>query len=520
MNNKCIPDKYVGKVTLKGNWGWSRPTLTSPMQLYPETLYSSSKLPASVLYEPQISSVGMVRISAFLVGYDEKQDTNEEYEICTSKGIKKINVDLSKYKDGESNWLILGTFFFDGSGKEYVKLNRISSENNTRASTVRFEILNDAQDKKGDVWQYLYMGPAKKPVIYGDIVPLNHFSDLQNCLNKDMIESLYVLGILDSEDALFYPDNKITVSDFIKWLNKLFSAKFSSDCTLPLSLDTALGLIETNVKSSNINLEWVDKSKNTFDFFENAHFFDRAPFIRTLTDNLSREQGAVLIYLAYHTFIASRVNNDVWELTFADDFDGDTLNDNWECENKAPAHIQSSRWAKNVTVSNSVMSLNTIKEKLDDYPNLDWTTASVWVKPEKFKQCGGFWQASIKINNSKGINNAFWMIGGGNEIDVVEAHYKNNVHTNYHFEGIQYSENYSSEFDLSKDFHIYALEWTNDEFIYFFDGKEIARKRNIDAKVPLYPIFSTAVINWAGKIEDCANGSSMDVEWVRIYKKR
>ena len=206
---------------------------------------------------------------------------------------------------------------------------------------------------------------------------------------------------------------------------------------------------------------------------------------------------------------------------FVDDFDGDALDENmWECENRAPAHILSSRWAKNVSVKNSVMSLTTKKEKLESVPDKDWTTASVWVKPNYFKQYGGYWQASIKINAAKGLNNAFWMIGNGSEIDIVEAHYINSVHTNYHFEGIQYSENFSSPFDLSEDFHIYALEWTEEELIYYFDGKEISRKRNIDAHSPLYPIFSTAVINWAGNIPDSADGCSMDVEWVRIYERK
>lgn len=519
MINECIPDKYVGTVTLEGNWGWSNSTLKSPMKLYPESLWSSSKLPAFVKYEPKICSVGFVRISAYMLGYNEKQDTNEEYEICTSKGIKKINVDLSKYKDGESDWLALGTYFFDGNAKEYVKLNRISTENVTRASTVRFEIMNEAENSKDSVWQYLYMGPAKTPEVYGEIDSLNHFTDLKNCENANIIESLYVLKIFDN-NSLFRPNNKLTVCDFTKWLDRIFDTALLLDNVSHLSLDDALSIILKYIQNSNINLEWLKESNDTTSFFENAHFFDKTPFIKDIESALSREQGAVLIYLTYHTFVASKVDKDVWKLTFSDDFDGDKLNtDVWECENKAPAHIQSSRWAKNVSVNNSIMSLITVKEKLPDCPNLDWTTASVWVKPEVFSQCG-FWQASIKINKGKGINNAFWMIGDGNEIDIVEAHYKNEVHTNYHFEGVQYSENYSSKFDLSDDFHIYALEWTENEFIYYSDGEEIARKRNINAKQPLYPIFSTAVINWAGNIPDTANGSSMDIEWVRIYDRK
>ena len=515
MSFELIPDKYVGKVTLSGNWGWSNSTLKSPMKLYPESLWSASKLPAFVKYEPNITAVGKVRISAYILGYDEKQDTNAEFEVSFSGGTEKINVDMSKYKEGKSDWLTLGTYMFDGSGSEYVKLNRISTENNTRASTVRFEIMNEAENSKGGVWQYLYVGPALKPKIYSDIEKLDFFADLENCKYKREIESLKCLGIIKDDEKNFYPDNKALEKEFSKWMTCIFD--YENDCKseVPLTLTFAKKMIATYVRNIGINLEWLN-SNDDDTLLQSSDLFGKL----NLDENITRAEAAALLYRVYHTFKASAVSSE-WKLTFCDDFSEDNLNTFvWQCENKAPSHIQSSRWSKNVEVKDGVMSLKTVKEKLPDYPKLDWTTASVWVKPEVFSQCGGFWQASIKINKGKGINNAFWMIGDGNEIDIVEAHYKNNVHTNYHFEGIQYSENYSSKFDLSEDFHIYALEWTDREFIYYFDGKEISRKQNINAFKPLYPIFSTAVINWAGQIPDSADGSSMDVEWVRIYDKK
>lgn len=513
---KLIPDKYVGNVELFGNWGWSD-RLTGPMEHYPETLWCGSKKPANIKYLPNIEAVGMVRISAFMVGYSEKQDTNEEYEIHHADGVDTVYVDLSEYKTSESDWRVLGTYRFDGSGEEFVQLNHNTPDINTRASTLRFEIINDV---KGDVWQYLYVGPTKKiSSKRSEVVKLNSFIDLGDCKYQKEIEKAHYLGFVDADGEKFEPEEKISEKTFLYWLSKICNIDYTDGSDNAISFAVAVEKSIKEIKRLNINLEWLKNTNDALTVIKNAHILDKYPEIMGKNE-LTRADAAVFLFYFYHTFIASAVDRDKWSLSFQDDFDGDKLDENiWAYENKAPAHIQSTRWAKNVSVSNSVMHLHTIKEKIEGYPDKDWTTASVWVKPEHFSQYGGYWQASIKINSAKGINNAFWMIGNGSEIDIVEGHYPNSVHTNYHFEHIQYSENYSSPFDLSEDFHIYGLEWTEKELIYFFDGKEISRKQNIDAHTPLYPIFSTAVINWAGQIPDSANGSTMDVEWVRIYDK-
>ena len=101
-----IPDKYIGKVELFGNWGWSG-KLTSPMKHYPETLWCASKKPANIKYLPKIESVGLVRISAYIVGNSEKQNDNQEYVIHFADGIEEVYVDTSKFKTGESVYLVL-----------------------------------------------------------------------------------------------------------------------------------------------------------------------------------------------------------------------------------------------------------------------------------------------------------------------------------------------------------------------------------------------------------------------------
>jgi len=116
------------------------------------------------------------------------------------------------------------------------------------------------------------------------------------------------------------------------------------------------------------------------------------------------------------------------------------------------------------------------------------------------------------------------MINAGKEIDIVEAHYTNAANTNLHVtengQKKQYSDRYVSRFDLSADFHTYALHWTEKELVFYLDGEEIARKVNYGADTEMWPYFSTAVLNWAGKITDAADGQAMEVEWVRIYKEK
>ena len=516
-----IPDKYVGEFTATGNWEWTLTGLNSPMELYPDTLWASGKSGASAKYEPQITAVGRVRISAYMIGYDNWQDTNIEYVIHYSKGVDKIYVDLSKYKTGESQWLILGTYEFDGSGNEYVKLNRISNENNTRASTVRFEILNSAGEDSNDAWQYLYVGPeryAKRP---SGMAKLDKFEDLENGVYGYTIEMMAHLGFIDSENSEFKPYHEVTSKDFSRWFTSVSGKKITLQGEYISFYDACKVAMDSALKSEK-NLEWLKyEGENPIEFVKASEMLDETDLRLSENDILTRAQAAEFIKGYYHTFVASGVDKNKWKLSFSDEFNGNCLNKSvWDIENAVSGHILSSRWEKNVEVKDGKLYLITKKEKIDKCPKLDWTTASVSVKPDVFSQYGGYWEASIKINASAGLNNAFWMAGNGNEIDVVEAHYKNAVHTNYHYDGTQYSENFNAPFDLSRDFHIYALAWNEDELIYYFDGKEISRKRNLAAHMPLYPFFSTAVLNWAGKIDASADGCEMEVEWVRIYKHK
>lgn len=73
--------------------------------------------------------------------------------------------------------------------------------------------------------------------------------------------------------------------------------------------------------------------------------------------------------------------------------------------------------------------------------------------------------------------------------------------------------------DLSADFYTYSLLWTPDELVFYFEGREIRREKNSFCHFPAPVFLSSAVIHWAGPVTDRIDGTSMDVDYVRIWTR-
>lgn len=74
--------------------------------------------------------------------------------------------------------------------------------------------------------------------------------------------------------------------------------------------------------------------------------------------------------------------------------------------------------------------------------------------------------------------------------------------------------------DFSEKFHTYGLEWTKEWLIYYFDGVEIRRERNDWCHNPGNVYLSLAILKYMGRIPDSLDGTSMKVDYVRIYKEK
>lgn len=213
-----------------------------------------------------------------------------------------------------------------------------------------------------------------------------------------------------------------------------------------------------------------------------------------------------------------------WELAFEDEFTGTALDPAvWKVhDGETWGALLSTRWKENCVVEDGLLRLVTRKESRG---GKDWTSGFVATK--SFRQAYGYWEARYRYAAAPGLNNAFWTNpfpkdkSTGFEIDVNEGHWPNTVNMSLHQAGLpSLSKAWRPRLDLGRDFHTYAVLWGEEEIVFFFDGKEVDRKPNTKASLPGPVMFSTAVFRWAGPITDALDGKSMDVDWVRIWRRR
>jgi len=216
-----------------------------------------------------------------------------------------------------------------------------------------------------------------------------------------------------------------------------------------------------------------------------------------------------------------------WTLVFQDEFDGtdEHLDKTWEFQNGPSGHILCSRWRENAEIVNGVLKLRAKKETRGGQ---DWTAASLWTK-RKFHY--GYFECRYTYAAATGTNNSFWMMTrdadrttpGRFEIDINEGHYPNEINMNIHnWTGTHWSKSKHITIDgadLSREPHVHGLQWTKDELIWYFDGKEIRREKNTICHRPAPVWLSLAIMNWAGPVTDAVDGTSMDVDYVRVYER-
>lgn len=78
----------------------------------------------------------------------------------------------------------------------------------------------------------------------------------------------------------------------------------------------------------------------------------------------------------------------------------------------------------------------------------------------------------------------------------------------------------TGDMNLAKDFHVYGLEWTEGDLIFYFDGKPIRCQKNGFCYSPAPIWLSLAIISWGGSITGAIDGTIMEVDYVRVYQRK
>ena len=155
----------------------------------------------------------------------------------------------------------------------------------------------------------------------------------------------------------------------------------------------------------------------------------------------------------------------------------------------------------------------------------------------KFERAFGYFECRVKLQAQHGHWSAFWLqsprlgkvVGdtkqSGTEIDIFEYLVKrgDKIQHTLHWDG--YGRDHKSAGHvhahpgLSKGWHTVGLEWTEDGYVFYVDGKATWRVSKGLSGTPQYIILSLEVGKWAGSIAKARLPDSVIFDYVRVYKK-
>lgn len=241
-----------------------------------------------------------------------------------------------------------------------------------------------------------------------------------------------------------------------------------------------------------------------------------------------------------------------YTMVWSDEFDGSALDEsvwNFNLGGNGWGNNEKQYYTsrpENIRVQNGCLEIEARKEQ---YQNNEYTSARIHSKGKKeFKY--GKMEARIKFPGGAGTWPAYWMLGNtGNwpncgEIDIIEhvgsldkrASFALHTTMKNGTRGNNWSKTQWFDYNLSDDFHIYAIEWAQEEkdgkdvIRFFVDGVQYAEawEEQIDNNdywpfnKPNYFIFNLAIGgNMGGTVDDSIFDQPriMYVDWVRVWQR-
>lgn len=138
--------------------------------------------------------------------------------------------------------------------------------------------------------------------------------------------------------------------------------------------------------------------------------------------------------------------------------------------------------AKNVYIKDEMLVIEAVKESVNGSSFTSGKLVTLGLHTWKY----GRFEARMRMPEGNGLWPAFWMLDKNNdwpmtgEIDIMEyrGDLQKETHATLHY-GSPWPANqydgtiYTHSESLADDFHIYAVEWTEDKMVWYFDDKII-----------------------------------------------
>ena len=251
-----------------------------------------------------------------------------------------------------------------------------------------------------------------------------------------------------------------------------------------------------------------------------------------------------------------------FRLVWADEFDGDALDtDKWDYRLNMMGKRHAAWTDKGVKIENGCAVFSIFEENgeivssqlqtgynfMDEpviptkFGNsfLQWPIGKL--KENKFTHKYGYYECRCRLQNRRGWWSAFWIqssnIGStldpklsGSEVDIMESFYPGEVHAHNVFTGgygqdMQRIKIGGMEVESNDEFHTFGLLWTEDEYVFYVDGKEDGRVDKNVSGVPQFILITTETNGYRKEnhrpteeaIEAARLGDDFLVDYVRVY---
>ena len=268
--------------------------------------------------------------------------------------------------------------------------------------------------------------------------------------------------------------------------------------------------------------------------------------LNTLMQTLLRYGKAINVYHDLASPASTRiVNGTNYTLTFYDEFEGSSLNSSkWACCPESQRQGGACTWKDSmVSVSDGCLNLGA---GLDSNNNPICGAVRTMTKSYsvKWSQCKGYFECRARLQSAPGFWGAFWLMSSQNmgnsnnnnsaadgaEIDIMESFSvaQGGINHAIHWDG--YGDNHKSNAKsvykksaYDGNFHIFALQWTDTEYIFFIDGVETYRVGNADVaniicQVPLYLKLTVEFGSWAGSYTASTLPDAVLIDYVRVWQ--
>lgn len=236
--------------------------------------------------------------------------------------------------------------------------------------------------------------------------------------------------------------------------------------------------------------------------------------------------GALCLAGAVH---AEPPGGGKWKLAWYDEFNGEQLDrDKWEKVGDWPR--RRALWLKDNAYLDGKGKL-VIRSKKE---GSEYSCGGIRTRG-KYAHTFGYYEIRCKVPDEVGTWAAFWLFAGsvgrvgnggtdGAEIDIFESAWRNEdkVNVAIHWDG--YGKDHKSSGwvvqtpGVNEGFHTFGLNWTPEEYIFYYDGKEIKRTAAGGVcRVPLYIKVTSEIGKWAGDITKASLPDYFIVDYVRVY---